>query len=271
MLRADYHVHSNHSFDGKDSIEALCQAAVLENVTEFCLTEHIEPHHPNAQCDIPPVYANWFRDLAAARERFPGLTLRAGLEIGDNAPFREEIYATLDALPLDFRLLSMHLVDGLDPYDAVYFEGRSQEEAYRRYVEAKLESVLHFQDYDAVAHLGYCGKFAPYPPETRPLRWHHAPDHLDMLLRAIAQNGRALEINTSGLKQTDSPIPGWDILRRFAELGGEFVTLASDAHSGAFIGFRLEDARRIALSAGLRWGVTFDRRRAIPYTLEGDA
>ena len=128
--------------------------------------------------------------------------------------------------------------------------------------------MLHFPDYDAVAHLGYCGKFAPYPPALRPLRWRHAPDHIDMLLRHLAQNGKALEINTSGLKETDSPIPGWDILRRFAELGGEFVTLASDAHAPEYLGYRFEDARRIAISAGLKWGVTFERRTPHPYRPE---
>lgn len=267
MQWVDYHVHSKHSFDSLTEIREYCEKTFSENVAEICFTEHIEPHHPRPACDVPPVFEAWLEDIARAREEYPMLTLRAGIEIGDNAPYREEIYAVLDALALDYRLLSLHLVDNVDPYDAEFFAGRTQEQAYARYVEQRLESVMHFTDYDALAHLGYCGKFAPFPPETRPLRWHHAPDHLDVLLRHLAQNGRALEINTSGLKQTDSTIPGWDILRRFAELGGEFVTLGSDAHKANDLGYRLEDARRVALTAGLRWGVTFDQRRPIPYAL----
>lgn len=267
MLWADYHVHSEHSPDSTAELELICDAALAKDVREFCLTDHLDPGHPT--CDQPPAFDRWLADIAQCRQQYPALTIRTGLEIGDNLLVREGILQTLAGLPLDFRLLSLHLVDGLDPYDSVYFEGRTQEEAYRRYVEVKLESVLHFPDYDALAHLGYCGKFAPFAPEERPLRWHHAPDHLDMILRYLAQNGKALEINTSGLKNSDSTIPGHDILRRFAELGGEFVTLGGDAHSPEFVAYRFEDARRIALTCGLKWGVTFEKHQPIPYALEG--
>ena len=267
MYWADLHLHSRHSFDSEARMEDICREAIAAGLQEICFTEHIEPHHPEAACDVPPVYAEWFAEIGRMREAYPQLAIRAGLEIGDNAPFRAEIYGTLDALPLDFRLLSLHLVDGVDPYEARYYEGRTQEEAYRRYVEYKVESVLNFADYDAVAHVGYCGKFAPYPAESRPLRLHHAPDALDTLLRHIAQNGRALEINTSGYKKTDAPIPGPDILRRFVELGGEFVTLGSDAHVADAVGYRFEQARQIALAAGLRWGVAYTQRKAQPYAL----
>lgn len=266
MLWADYHVHSEHSPDSTAELELICDAALARDVREFCLTDHLDPGHPT--CDQPPVFDRWLADIAQCRQQYPALTIRTGLEIGDNSLVREGILQTLAGLSLDFRLLSLHLVDGLDPYDSAYFEGRTQEEAYRRYVEVKLESVLHFPDYDALAHLGYCGKFAPYPAARRALRWRHAPDHIDMLLRFLAQNGKALEINTSGLKETDSTIPGWDILRRFAELGGEFVTLGSDAHAPEYLAYRFEDARRIALSAGLKWGVTFEKRTPHPYKLE---
>ncbi len=269
MFKADCHVHSRHSNDSETPIQSICAAAVNAGVAEVCLTDHLDRFHPTAELDVPPVYREWLAEIEEARAAYPALKLHIGLEIGDMAAHRDEIAAVVGGLPLDFRLLSLHVVDGVDPYEAQFFaDGRTQEQLYARYVEAKLESVLHFPDYDAVAHLGYCGKFAPYPPETRPLRWRHAPDHLDLLLRHIAQNGRALEINTSGLKTTDSTIPGWDILRRFAELGGEFVTLGSDAHTPEFIAYRFEDAQRIAVSAGLRWGVRFVGRKPVPYALD---
>lgn len=268
MLIADCHVHSRHSFDSDATLDEICAAALAAGVSEVCLTEHIEPHHPKAQIDVPPVYDEWLADIQRARQAFPEITLLSGIEIGDNPLYRDEICRTLDAVPLDYRLLSLHIINNLDPFDAAFFEGHTRHENYTRYVEAKLEGVLHFADYDAVAHLGYCGKFAPYPPEERPLRWRDAPDHIDLLLRHIAQHGRALEINTSGLRRMDSTIPGWDILRRFAELGGEFVTLGSDSHTPDTIGHRFDDARRSAVSAGLRWGVRYVARKPAPYALD---
>jgi len=268
MLLADCHIHSRHSFDSNSTLDAICAAALAAGVSEICLTEHIEPHHPNPRCDVPPVYADWLADITRAREAFPGITLRAGLEIGDNPLFRGEIQRAADALALDFRLLSLHLVDNTDPYEPAFFEGRTRQQDYARYAQAKLESALRFDDYDAVAHLGFCGKFAPYPLPDCPLRWHDAPDHIDLLLRHIARNGRALEINTSGLRCIDSTIPGWDILRRFAALGGEFVSLGSDSHTPDTIGFGFDDARRMAVSAGIRWGVRYAAREPMPYALD---
>ena len=269
MLRADYHVHSNYSFDGKADVAEQCAAAVRENVAELCFTEHVDLHHPTPICRTLPDFPAWLDHLAQARKRFPSLVVRTGLEVGDNAPHRAEIQALVKTLPLDFCLLSLHLVDDVDCYEPAFFAEQSQATLYRRYAELKLESALHFEEYDAIAHLGYCGKFAPYPPEERPLRWRHAPDHIDALLAHIAHTGRALEINTSGLKQMSVAIPGPDILRRFAELGGEFVVLGSDAHAPEFVGYRLEEAREMALEAGIRWGVTYVAHEPTPYALEG--
>ena len=267
IRKMDYHLHSTHSIDGRQTLDEICRQAVELDLAEICITDHIEPHHPDPGVDKPPVFSDWLTELAAVRERYPALTIRQGIEIGDNAPYRDEIAATLDALPLDFRLLSLHLVDNVDPYHPEYFEGKTQMQAYRRYVQQRVESILNFPDYDAIAHLGYVGKFAPYPPDIRPLRYHHAPDELDMLLKHLKENGKALEINASGLRGTDSPIPGADIIRRFIELGGEFFTFGSDAHTREHIYLHVERAKEIARSCGARWQLSFERRKGRSYTI----
>ena len=261
IRKMDYHLHSNHSMDGRQTLEEICRQSIILGLEEICVTDHIEPHHPDFGVDKPPVFKDWLMELESVQNQYPGLIIRQGIEIGDNAPYRDEIAATLDALPLDFRLLSLHLVDNVDPYHPEYFQGKTQEQAYRRYVEGRVESILHFPDYDAIAHLGYVGKFAPYPPENRPLRYRHAPDAIDALLKYLAGNGKALEINASGLRETDSPIPGADIIHRFLELGGEFFTFGSDAHKTEHIYLHVERAKEIARACGARWQLSFKRRK----------
>lgn len=265
--KMDYHLHSTHSIDGQQTLDEICRKAIALGLDEICITDHFDPHHPDPGVDKPPVFADWLRDLAAVRDKYPSLIIRQGIEIGDNAPYREEIAATLKALPLDFHLLSLHLVDNMDPYHLDFFKGKTQEYAYRRYVEQRVESILHFPDYDAIAHLGYVGKFAPYPPEVRPMRHNHAPDALDTLLKALAENGKALEINASGLRETDSPIPGADIIRRFLELGGEFFTFGSDAHKIEHIYLHVQQAKEIAKSCGARWQLSFEQRKSRAYPI----
>lgn len=266
MRFADDHMHTTFSMDGISPMREMVAAAVDQGLFEICLTEHLETGHP--QTDEPVDFDAYFKEMEACRALYPQIILHTGIEIGDNPPVRDQIHAILRQYPLDFHLLSLHLIDGQDPYYPEYYVGKTQEAAYRRYVECKLESALHFGTFDALAHLGYCGKFAPYGRAENPLRWRHAPDHLDALLRFLANGGKALEINTSGYKTTDFPIPGPDILRRFAELGGEFVTLGADAHETKYVGYQFERARCLALSCGLKWAVTFENHQPIPYSLE---
>lgn len=269
MYRFDYHLHTLHSMDCRMPLKDLCKAALLAGLQEICLTEHTEFGHPDAASDRPPDPDRWLADIADARRRYPSLTIRAGMEIGDNPLCRDRIKAWHAALPLDFKLLSLHLIDQEDPYFPDFFADRDQDAFYRRYVESKLESALAWapDEYDAMAHLGYCAKFAPYPVSKRPLRFRHAPDQFDALFRLLAEGGKALEINTSGMRTMGECIPGRELLSRFRELGGEFVTLGSDAHVPEFVGGWLDEARELAKACGFRYALTFAQRKPIPVAL----
>lgn len=269
MYRVDYHLHTNHSMDCEMPMEDLCNAAVLAGLQEICMTEHTEFGHPDSTSDLPPDVDAWLAEISVMRERFPQLRIKAGIEIGDNPSCRDGIKAWHTKLPLDFCLLSLHLIDNEDPYFPSFFEGKTQDAFYKRYVECKLESLLAWQpgDYDAMAHLGYCAKFAPYPVEERPLRWRHAPDQFDLIFETLAAEGKALEINTSGRRSMGEYIPDRELLTRYCEKGGEFVTLGSDAHHPYHVGNWLDDARELAKSCGLRYAMTYDQRKPTPVLL----
>lgn len=268
-IRLDYHLHTCHSMDCEQSLDTLCAAAVRTGLTEICITDHTEFGHPYPGSDVPPVVEDWLADIEAAREAWPQLTIRAGLEIGDNPLCRERIKRWHAALPLDFKLLSLHLIDQEDPFVPEFFAHRDQATLYRRYVESRLESAMAWEpeEFDAFAHIGYCAKFAPYPLEERPLRCRHAPEAMDALLRRLAENGKALEINTSGRKTMPEFLPDREIVTRFRELGGEFVTLGSDAHTPEYVGRWIDEAAELAKSCGIRWALTFSQRRPIPVAL----
>jgi len=265
-MSMDYHLHTRHSMDSQQSMEDLCQAALRQGLREICLTDHYEPHHPMPGSDLPPVKEILLPELEAARARFPSLTIRLGIEIGDNPPWHEEIKAWLEGWPLDYRLLSLHLVDGLDPYFPEYFEryGRDRGKAYAAYAQALLKSLQSWapKDYDAMAHIGYVSKKAPFPEAQRPFRWTDAPDVLDEILGILARDGKALEINTSGYAYSDQPLPGEDLLRRFRALGGEFVVLGSDAHSPDRVGQYFSKAMALAQACGFRYTLSFQARKA---------
>lgn len=260
--RMDYHLHTFHSMDGRQSVDDLCRRMAELGVEEICLTEHIEPGHPDPNADIPPNWPVYMEEIRQAREKYPALTIRAGVEIGDNAPIRDRIKADLDALPLDFRLLSLHLVNGIDPYyRQQYFAGKTRAQAYREYAEAKAESILAWTDFDSVAHIGYAAKFSAFTGPEQTLVYADAPDVFDAILKHIIGLGKCLEVNTSGFASTGDTFAHSSIIRRYIELGGENFTFGSDSHAVDRDYDGIERAKDMVRAMGGKYQASFDQRR----------
>ena len=266
--RMDYHLHTFHSMDGRQSTDDLCHTMVEKGVQEICLTEHIEPGHPDENADIPPVWADYFADIRRMREKYPMLTIRAGVEIGDNPVCRDQIKQGLAELPFDFHLLSLHLVNGLDPYySEKYFGGKTRAQAYREYAEAKAESILAWTDFDSIAHIGYAAKFSIYTGPERALVYADAPDAFDAILRHIVDLGKCLEVNTSGFATTGDTFAHSSIIKRYIKLGGENFTFGSDSHAVDRDYDGIERAKNMVRSLGGKYQASFDQRRMIRYRI----
>lgn len=260
--RMDYHLHTLHSMDGMQTVDELCQSMLEKGVEEICLTEHIEPGHPDPAMDIPPIWDVYLAEIAQARKKYPQLTIRSGVEIGDNPLLRDRIKAELDAIPLDFRLLSLHLVNGVDCYDTEdYFGGKTRAQAYREYAEAKAESILAWTDFDSVAHIGYAAKFSAYTGKERALVYADAPDVFDAILKHIISLDKCLEVNTSGYRTTEDTFAHSSIIRRYIELGGECFTFGSDSHGTDRNYADIERAKEMVRSLGGKYQASFEQRR----------
>lgn len=258
----DYHLHTFHSMDGRQSVDDLCRTMAAMGVEEICLTEHIEPGHPEEGMDIPPVWPVYMEEIRQARAKYPALTIRAGVEIGDNPPLRDKIKADLDALPLDFRLLSLHLVNGVDPYDREkYFAGKTRNQAYREYAEAKAESILAWTDFDSVAHIGYAAKYSAFTGPEQALVYADAPDVFDAILTHIIRLGKCLEVNTSGFASTGDTFAHSTIIRRYIELGGENFTFGSDSHAVDRNYEGIERAKDMVRALGGKYQASFEKRK----------
>ncbi len=266
--RMDYHLHTTHSMDGRQDMDTLCRTMVAQGVQEICLTEHIEPGHPDQSLDIPPVWPDYLAEVARMRDKYPMLTIRAGVEIGDNPLLRAQIKQELAALPLDFHLLSLHLVNGVDCYEgADYFGGKTRAQAYREYAEAKAESILDWTDFDSVAHIGYVAKFSAYTGPERALVYADAPDMFDAILRHIINLDKCLEVNTSGFATTGDTFAHSSIIRRYIELGGETFTFGSDSHDATRNYADIERAKEMVRALGGKYQASFHRREMTRYRI----
>lgn len=255
----DYHMHSRVSFDGHDTGEALARAALDAGLKEICFTDHID-------YDPMGTMGNMAFDTEEYNAEYdhlslPGLKIRRGMEFGmtrDNMPqFRKELLRR----PFDFVLGSIHFVDGLDVYMPPFWEGKTVFEAERRCLEETLACVKVHTDYDVLAHLTYIGK-SPSNPVHRPVPYEDHREIIDEILKTLAQNGKGLELNTSGLDRCGGFLPTADYFRRFRELGGEIVTVGSDAHRTDRVGQYSREACEL-LKDIFGYVCTFEDRKPI--------
>ena len=229
----DYHMHTVVSFDGHDRGLQMAQAAKTAGLKEICFTDHLD-YDPLGKMGVlafdTAVYNAEYDGLEV-----PGLKIRRGMEFGMTVDNRTQFKEDLKRRPFDFVLGSVHFVDDLDVYFEEYWRDKTVWQAERRYLEATLDCVRLHDDFDVLAHLTYIGKTSSHhAPRCVPFEEHR--ELIDEILKTVAEKGRGLEMNTSGVDRCGGFLPTADYFRRFKEFGGEIVTIGSDAHTASRVG-----------------------------------
>ena len=238
----DYHLHTTVSFDGKGTAQEMAEAAVKAGLKEICFTDHLDYHDDPA---IPPrlftmeAYGKAYDGLEV-----PGLTIKKGFEFGLTVYNAEDLKKFVSLRPFDFIIGSVHFADGYDPYHPAYWEGKTVEKAFHRYLEVTYDCVKVHDDYDVLGHLTYVCK-SVHNPSHRPVPYKEHAELIDEILRILVAKGKGMEINTSGVDRAGDYLPTADILKRFKELGGEWITVGSDAHDPSRVGQYSKEALEI--------------------------
>lgn len=229
----DFHMHSKVSFDGREDAAGMVKAAEAAGLREICFTDHID-YDPLAQTQTmlfdPALYRDTYRDLHSDT-----VLIRRGMELGLLPDNRAQLQPHLQDYPYDFIIGSIHFAEGLDIYYPPYWEGKTQDQAERRYLEEILTCVQHHEDFHVLGHLTYIAK-AWSNRAKRPVPYPDNAEVVDEILRTLVRKGKGMEVNTSGIKACGDYLPGAGYLRRFRELGGTIVTVGSDAHDGKRVG-----------------------------------
>ena len=82
----------------------------------------------------------------------------------------------------------------------------------------------------------------------------------------MAAKGKGLELNTSGMDRCGGFLPTPEYFRRFKELGGEIVTIGSDAHRSDRVGQYSSQACQV-LADIFGYVCTFEGRKPIFHKL----
>ena len=269
----DMHIHSDNSSDAEHSVTLICEKAIAKNLRAIAITDHFEALDCDMHNNVITCRQSVFETLKA-RAVFDGqLVISTGVELGcpaRNIELTEQILKNNH----DFVLASVHRIRGKKKYmsDLDYSrEGNTPALLMQRYYDDVIEMV-EWNGFDALAHITYPLRYFP-PEQLAQYDIMQDKDRLEHILKTLIKNGKALEINTAGSEYVTKGItanmhPCLEVLKMFKDLGGEFVTVGSDAHSAYDVGNKIADAYDMMKEAGFKYVSFYQKHQPLPITIE---
>lgn len=265
---SDDHTHSRISPDARYSMTEMAEAAVRAGLQELCFTDHKSPvgfrgTEPAPSCDWDAME----REFCEARAALDGrLTLHLGAEFGD-APLdfahSEEL---LRPAHLDFVIGSIHRLSARYNREDLYDVAADNPADARAQIADYLELLLALARWGKFSVLGHMTLPVRYMNENRGL--HMTFDgfeaEMETVFRALLENGCGIEVNTN---RGHDALPGAKWLRMYRSLGGEIVTLGSDAHTPGFVGCAMRENQRLLRECGFTRFCTFEKLRPVWHSL----
>lgn len=263
-ILSDFHIHSLFSSDSEAKPETIINTASAKGLSSICFTEHNDYDYPpeNGQLlfnlDFNQYY-NYIDTLRNSNASDSTVSIFIGVEQGLSVPAADRINSYDPDKMLDFIIGSSHLVEGCDPYYPEFWENRSTKTAILSYFESIYNNIQVCNNFDVYGHLDYVVRYAP--DKDNSYNWLDYSDLLDAILKELIADGKGIEVNTSGLKSgLIYPNPCLGILKRYRELGGEILTIGSDAHKAEYIGYSFDTLPELLSAAGFKYYTTFSKR-----------
>ena len=205
--------------------------------------------------------AESIKKINGLKEKYPWLL--CGTELGEPLQAPEAAGIISSMKELDLVIGSLHMNAGKPDFYWMNYSEMTIDE-----IRALLEDYFNelYQmcascSFDVLGHLTY------------PLRYIQGEygididigiyrDRIEDIFRVLIENGKGIEINTSGLRQKyGKTFPDTEYIRLYHDLGGEIITVGSDAHSLKDIGAGIKDGTELAEYAGFRYTAVFKNRK----------
>ena len=265
MIKSDLHLHTMFSFDSETDPQKMIESAIEKGLKTICITDHHDLDFAEASWEVD--FERYFPYFEEMQKKYKQkIEILIGVEMGLQPHLKEKNEDITKKYPFDFVIGSVHLFDGCDPYYPEYFADKTDEDGYRRAFEITLDNLKVAEYYDSLGHLDYivrCGK-----KREEEYQISKYTDYIDEILKIIISKGKGLEINSGGIKKGLSfAHPHPEILKRYKELGGEIITIGSDAHEPKDIASHHSFVKDRLESCGFKYYAEFRKRKAEFYNI----
>lgn len=260
MFRADYHIHTEFSFDSEANIDDICLTAIDRNLSEIAITDHLDFFSEKPYDHILDV-KSCYEAIANARDKYgEKLAILFGAELGQPQRNPQSTINFYNDFKPDFVIGSIHNMDNDEDIYDYDWSHLDHYDFYHKYLAWELDLAKNY-DFDVLGHLTYplrCmfeanGKTFDLRPFT---------DSFRELFKTIIEKGKGIECNTSGLLQKlGEPLPRLEILKLYKECGGEIITVGSDAHLPDKVGLTIPQGYELIREAGFKYISTYRARK----------
>ncbi len=265
----DLHVHTDNSFDGNHSATFFCEKAEFLDLRAIAFTDHCEVDQYRDDLSYEKRIFQAFFEASKVRSAFRGkLLVLNGIELGQPVYDIEIANQIVNRFDYDHILGSVHNLRGKE--DFYFMKNLSLENAESLLTEYfnEILDMLNWGNFDVLAHLTYPLRYF-YSQSDLDIDLNKFKKQIDEILLLTAKTDKALEINTGALRQPLKRLtPEIDIIKRFKELGGSFVSVGSDAHYTEHLALGIDVAYDAALKAGFDNITFFQKRTPIQMKIE---
>ncbi len=263
-ITADCHLHSSFSGDSNTPMEQMIERGIELGLKTMCFTEHNDFDYLDSPDGPGSIYLlnadSYLYDFIRYREKYAGkIELLFGVELGLQPSTTRKNAGFAKSYDFDFIIGSTHLCHEKDPYYPGYFDGRSEEEAFREYFECIYENIKSFTNFDVCGHLDYVVRYGANLDQN--YSYEKYKDIFDKILTYLIENEKGIELNTGGIKKGMHDLhPCKAIVKRYKELGGEIITIGSDSHDTQHIGEYFDRAAQVLTECGFKYYTVFEKR-----------
>lgn len=263
MITGDFHIHTAFSEDSEADVRTVLDFAVEKGMKTVCITDHWDADYPEkyGEASFQIDGRAYVRELEMLKKEYAKkLDVRIGIEIGMQ-PHLGEVYKELvSRYPYDFVIGSVHLVGGEDPYYKDWWDQYTDVQMYQKAFEETLANLNQVEDFDVLGHIDYIVRYGRRQAEN--YSYERFCDVLDEILKKIIESRKGIELNTAGWKYgLDFCHPHPDVIRRYRELGGEIITVGSDAHKPEHVAYEFQRAGEVLKSCGFTYYTQFKNRK----------
>ena len=263
------HNHSHNSRDAKDSIDLICKTAIKRNLKGIAFTDHASVYNLD-KYNVYERIVNCKSETFKAKTDYEGkLKVLFGAEISEAHISFERQQEFLSIGNYDVIIASLHEAVpveslGLDTHfrlnDFSLMPKEILIKSLKIYYNTLLE-IARYADYDILAHLTYPFRYIICRDKVN-FNIDEVIEDITLILKMIISRNKALEVNTSMANQNFF-MPNRYIIELYKTLGGELITLGSDAHQANSVDQGLKEGINLLKECGFMKYYYYEKRKPI--------